>query len=328
MTAELRHIPRPAATAVLLVVACAAILGAVLTLDPAALARGALAGWLFSVSVCTGASVWLLIGALTGGGWLARAAPVLGVLARWTLAVALGGVGLVPLAPLLFPWWQGAAEPTLWFDVPFFALRGVAVLILGSVLGFVAMRPLPPALAALALTLYALAVSVAGADWVLSLDPRFVSTAFGAHLAVLQLALALAAVAVLSGGDGDIGGLLLACVLGVFYLAAMEYVVSWTGNLPHKAAWYLARQNGWGVGWLWLSFLVGIAGPFAALLSSRIRHSAAALRVIGGAMLVGGLAHLVWLVAPEGGAVGAMAVATVAAALSLALLFAGGRHER
>ncbi|PVA08896.1 hypothetical protein DC366_16485 [Pelagivirga sediminicola] len=320
--------PGPAAAALLLLAAAAAMIVAVLTLDPVALARGALAGWLFCLSVCTGASVWLLIGALTGGRWLVRAAPVLGVLARGTWAVALLGVALVPLAPLLFPWWEGETDPALWFDVPFFALRGAAVLILWSVLGFVAMRPLPPVLAALALTLYALAVSVASADWVLSLDPGFVSTAFGAHLAVLQLALALAAVAVLSGGDGDIGGLLLVCVLGVFYLAAMEYVVSWTGNLPHKAAWYLARQDGWGPGWLWLSFIVGIAGPFAALLSSRIRKSAAALRVIGGAMLVGGLAHLVWLLAPECGAVGMVAIATVAAALSLALLIAGGRHER
>ncbi|WCR11047.1 hypothetical protein JHW45_01125 [Paracoccus stylophorae] len=328
MIAEMHHDRRSPVWVWTLAASVAAILAGVLVLDAGALARGALTGWLFCLSVCTGAAVWLLIGSLTGGQWLALAAPVLTTLARWTWAVALCGVAFVAFGPVLFPWWQGGTEPALWFDTTFFALRGAGVLILWAVLGFVAARPLPPPVAALALTLHGLAVSVAGTDWVLSLDPGFVSTAFGAHLAVLQLALALAAVAALSGGNGDIGGLLLACVLGVFYLGAMEYVVSWSGNLPHKAAWYLARQDGWGLAWLWLSFLVGVALPFAALLSTRIRHDPAALRMIGSAMMVGGLAHLIWLVGPQGGMIGLMAVATTGAALSLAFLIAGGRHAR
>ncbi len=304
-----------------LALAVAVIFVVALFTDLRALAQGVLAAWLFCLSLSVGATAWLLIVALTGGRWLARAQPVLAGLSRLTWLAALAGLILLPATgPLLFPWWQGAAEPALWFGLPFFAARGIAILSLWSILGVAAARGLPPLAAALALVAHAVAVSVAGLDWVLSLDPGFVSTAFGAHFAVLQLALALAVVAATGSGDGDIGGLLIACVLGVFYLGAMEYVVSWTGNLPHKAAWYLARQGGRGLALLWLSFVLGVAGPFAVLLITRLRRSARYLRWVGGTMLAGGLAHLVWLVAP-GGVASAAAVALAGAGAAAALFY-------
>jgi hypothetical protein len=262
------------------------------------LALGGLAGWLLLLSLTVGAAVWLLIGALTGGRWLAAAAPVLAPLSGVTWLVALLGVLLVPLVPVLYPWWGQGAAPVAWFAPFSFAVRAVLVLVLWAAIGLLAPRALSPLVAGMLLTLHGLAVSVAGVDWVLALDPEFVSTAFGAHLGVLQLGLALALVALLLPRGGDIGGLMLACVLGVFYLGGMGYLVSWSGNLPHKAAWYLARQEGGGLALLWLSFAVGILGPFAVLLTARARRNALALRVAGVLMLAGGLLHLVWLVAP------------------------------
>lgn len=296
------------------------------------LALAWLVGWLFCLSITVGASVWLLIGSLTGGRWRHAAAPVLEPLSRSTWIVAVLGVPLISAAPLLYPWWAGAtgAGQALWLDPALFGLRALPILGLWSALGILAGRKTAPALASLGLILHGVAVSVASLDWLLSLDPSFVSTTFGAHLAIFQLGMAMAVVgfAGTGGRAGDIGGLMLACVLGVFYLGAMEYLVSWSGNLPDKAHWYLARQQGAGAALLWLSFGLGVLGPFLVLLSSRARRSAATLRWVGASIFAGGALHLVWLAAPGHFAgVALMTLALIAAAVAL-IMITGGRHER
>ena len=42
---------------------------------------------------------------------------------------------------------------------------------------------------------------------------------------------------------GDLGGLLIATLLGVVYLEFMTFVVAWYGDLPDKAAWFLKRAG-------------------------------------------------------------------------------------
>lgn len=309
-------LPRFPAIALLLLLAgagAAALVGALWGLH--ALMLGWLAAWLWALSLAVGAAGWLLIGALTGGRWCAAAAPVLAPLAASTWIAALAGALLAVAGPMLYPWWGQDTAPTLWLAPGVFGLRSALVLGLWSVMGLLASRGVSPVVAAAILTLHGVAVTIAGADWILSLDPAFGSTAFGAHLGVVQLALALALLAVAAPQGGDIGGLMLACVLGVFYLAAMEYLVSWSGNLPHKAAWYLARQAGGGA-LLWLSFGLGILLPFAVLLRSRWRQSAAARRAVGAMMLAAGLVHFVWLVAPghfAAAGLAALAIAMIAA---------------
>lgn len=320
---------RPLPTVLIVAVALGVAVLVAIMADARALALGGLAAWLFCLSVTVGASVWLLIGALTGGRWLEAAAPVLAPLSKATWIFALMGAAFILAAPVLYPWWTDGtgARQALWLDPALFGLRTAGVLALWSLMGLLATRGVTPLIAALLLCAHGLGVSIAGLDWLLSLDPAFGSTAFGAHLAVLQLGLALALVAVTGriGQRGDIGGLLLACVLGIFYLAAMEYLVRWAGNLPPKAAWYLARQDGIGLVLLWLSFGLGVLGPFAVLLSTRARRSVIALRWSGVAMLAGGGCHLVWLVAPDRFAASPIAVALVVAAGAAALLIWGRR---
>ena len=95
-----------------------------------------------------------------------------------------------------------------------------------------------------------LAVSVIAVGWMLSIDPQFSDSAFGAEIAVQQILVALAAIAVFQPrravaiADGDIGGLMLATALGAFYLGLMTFIVKWYGDQPVDAAWYLSRARG------------------------------------------------------------------------------------
>ena len=177
------------------------------------------------------------------------------------------------------------------------------VLALWAGLSRVARRAPGRAAAAAGLAVYALTISVAGVDWLLSLDPDFVSTDFGAQLAVTQIGAGLALPAALglapvAAARADWGGLLLACLLGAVYLAGMQFLVAWSGDLPRKAAWYLARNQGAGLALAWATFGLGALAPFAILLRTAWRGAERPLRLVGALMLAGGFGHLVWIVAP------------------------------
>lgn len=104
------------------------------------------------------------------------------------------------------------------------------VLALWSGLARIAARGLAPAVAALRLIGHGIDVSVAGLDWILSLDPGFDHTIMGAQLAVMQMTLAMAATLAWGmprAGNGDCGGLLLA---GAPVPFAVLLVTCWHGN--------------------------------------------------------------------------------------------------
>ena len=124
-----------------------------------------------------------------------------------------------------------------------------------------------------------------------------------------------------SDAAADLGGLLMATLLGTAYIDLMSFIVSWYGDLPDKAAWYLRRgQDGWN--WVILSaVLVGALVPIAMLLSTRLRANRQALRLVGGLILVGVILHVVWLMAPAfdpGAIVAALAALIALASLSIA----------
>ncbi len=288
-----------------------------------ALAAGWLAGWLFSLGLCVGASGWLMIHAVVGGRWIGAGGHVLALLAALTPFAALAGLPMLAVLPQLYPWWPGedAARGIFYLNADGFLIRGAIILTGWSVIGIIAAR-MGRGLAVAGLIFHGFAVSFAGLDWVLSRDPDFGSTTFGALLAVLQLALALNVAALALRQDepravADWGGLMLACVLGIFYFAAMQFIVSWSGNLPGKAAWYLARLAGAGQAVLILAFLAGAVIPFLALLPSRWRSNAALLRPIAASALTGGLLYLVWMCAPG------QHVLSLAVALAIVALLTG-----
>jgi hypothetical protein len=296
-----------------------------------ALAAGWLAGWLFCLSVTTGAALWFLIVALTGGEWIGAGARALAALAAATPLVALAGVLFLPAAPELYPWWQGPEAFSL--TPALFGIRLVAWLVIFSAIGVAAPRGLPRRAAALALVLYVPAISLAGTDWLLSRDPRFGTTLIGVNLAAVQLTLGLAAGAAagLKAAQRqavlDWGGLMLATVLGTGYLFAMQYLVLWTGNLPADAAWYETRAAGGGAGLRMLTFLPAGLLPFAGLLSTRQRGSSARLRLVGVAILTGGLAHFLWFAAPGVVAAASLAAVATVGLLALAALALSGRRR-
>ncbi|UFN46927.1 hypothetical protein LPC08_12890 [Roseomonas sp. OT10] len=316
--------------ALLLGLAATVVLGLWALLAPAAPAAGWLIGLAFWASVALGAVALLAVHALTGGRWGAALRPALA-------PAALGLPAFLPLLlPLLlglvalYPWASdpaAAAAPDvarLYLNPTGFRLRTLGAWGVWCLLGWALLRLRGGGrvlAGALGLVFHLGAVTLVALDWLLSLDPRFTSTAFGVAALVMQMMAALAWAALLRPARGrvvrDLAALLFAAVLGALYLGFVQYLVAWYGDLPDKARWFLHRG---GAGWLALqgaSFLLSALIPLAALLWPGTRRSPAALAGLGAATLAGFGLHLCWIVAP------AFGPAVLPAAL-LGLLAVGG----
>jgi hypothetical protein len=132
--------------------------------------------------------------------------------------------------------------------------------------------------AAIGLIVYVLSVSLAGVDWLESLEPDFHSSIYGLLFLSFSMLNGLAfaiAGGLLSrrriGSRKAYSALLLSMILIWAYLHAMQYLVIWSGNIPDEVTWYLKRtSHGWQVVLAVLA-LGQFVFPFFALLIERIR---------------------------------------------------------
>lgn len=125
---------------------------------------------------------------------------------------------------------------------------------------------------------YALTVSLAGIDWMESLEPEFHSSIYG--LLCIGFVLLNGTAFVIGAGllswrrigpSRGYSGLLLSVLLLWCYLHAMQYIVIWSGNIPKEVTWYLVRsEHGWQVALAAVAFGQFVF-PFFALLSARVR---------------------------------------------------------
>ena len=82
------------------------------------------------------------------------------------------------------------------------------------------------------------------------------------------------------------------------YLAFMQWIVVWAGDLPNDIGWYLRRgTGGWGI-LLWLVVLLQFALPFLAFLARAIKRSHRGLVWLATVVLAGHIVETVWRVRP------------------------------
>lgn len=310
----------------MIAIGCAALLALIVTgiFLPQAVLQGWLAAFVFWSGIAFGALVLGLIHRLTGGRWGDALAPVLTPL---TAMLPLALLAFVPIALGLreiFPWVTHTAEPAslarYYLNPLSFLLRAGVVLIgLGGLAVLLVAGRCSRLLAGLGLAFYALIIDPIAVDWILSLHPGFGSSAFGMEIAVQQMLSALAFAAVIgpersAATADDLGGLLIATLLGLFYLGLMGFVVAWYGDLPAKAEWFLARSQPAWVTVMTLIVVVGFVAPLGLLLLRRVRDSRNWLRLVGVLILVGVALHVAWLIGPALAprSLAAMAVAVIA----------------
>jgi hypothetical protein len=309
--------------------------------NPAQFFQSYLLGYVYWLAFAVGCLPLLGIDHLVEGRW--------GLVIRRWLEAGLRTIGVFALlfVPLLagitylYPWAQAEAvenasiaHKAAYLNIPFFVVRAIAYFLIWGVLAHYfnrwsaedevssdrRSRQKLQLFSGPAILCYALAITFASIDWVMSLEPLWFSTIYGILFMVGQTLTALAFVivvlttasrsgplsaAVQENDFHDLGNLLLAFISLWAYVSFSQYLIIWSGNLPEEVTWYHSRT---GVGWQWLAALLILfhfAVPFVLLLSRRSKKSLAILRRIAVSVLVARVLDIYWLIVPafrpEGG---------------------------
>lgn len=164
-----------------------------------------------------------------------------------------------------------------------------------------------------ALILFALSVTFASFDWLMSLDPHWFSTIFGVYffsgsmvgffafmslVSIAQRRAGLLTTVVNHEHQHDVGKLLFAFVAFWAYIGFSQYFLIWYGNLPEETGFYAHRLAG-----SWQAVTVTLAlghfvVPFFFLLPRTIKRNGTALAAGALWMLLMHALDLYWLVMP------------------------------
>ena len=168
-------------------------------------------------------------------------------------------------------------------------------------------------LSAPAILLFALTLTFAGIDFLMTLDPHWFSTIWGVYLFSGAMTSFLSFLALLlmwlqsSGGlkdvitkehYHDIGKFLFGFVFFFGYIGFSQYLLIWYANIPEETIFYAHRQEG-----AWTSFsLLLLFGhfliPFLGLLSRHVKRHKPALAFWAVWMLVMHFVDMYWIVMP------------------------------
>ena len=164
------------------------------------------------------------------------------------------------------------------------------------------------------LILYGFTITFAVIDWIMSIDPSWISTIFGLSFLIGQVLSALCFAIVVErilfnykpmsellkpAQVHDHGNFMLAFIMVWAYFSFSQWLIIWAGNLPEEITWYMRRLNGgWGYVGLCL-VLFHFAIPFIMLLSRPFKRDITRLVWLAAWIMVMRLVDLFWVIEPN-----------------------------
>jgi len=303
--------------------------------------RGYLLGFMDWLGVALGSMAILMIRHLTGGGW--------GMVIRRILGAAMRTVPL--LAVLFIPIIFGIHHLYIWarpldqvadkhlrdhladitktyLTTNGFIIRAIIYFAIWNLLSFLlsywskqADRAGAPdntdkfkAVAGPGLILYGFTISFAAIDWVMSLDPSWISTIFGLVILIGEVLSAMCFAVVVErilynyrpmsemlkpDFVHDHGKWILAFIMVWAYFSFSQWLIIWAGNLPTEITFYLKRlHGGWGQVGLFL-VIFHFAIPFAILLSRPFKRDIRKLVWLAVWIMCMRWVDLFWIIEPN-----------------------------
>ena len=164
------------------------------------------------------------------------------------------------------------------------------------------------------LILYGFTFTFAAIDWVMSIDPSWISTIFGLCILIGQVLSALCFAVVVERilfrykpmSDllkpeqvHDHGKFMLAFIMMWAYFSFSQWLIIWAGNLPEEITWYMRRLNG-GWGYIGLALaLFHFAVPFVILLSRPFKRDITRLVWLAIWLMIMRYVDLLWVIEPN-----------------------------
>jgi len=286
-----------------LVFAILAVLGAVL--QPEKFFSAYLLGYMAWLGLSLGSMAFLMLGHLTGGDWGQAVRRIFEAATRTVPLMILLFVPVILGMHHLYTWMRPEdiardkhlQDITRTYLTPGgFILRAAIYfsiwLILAKFLSrWSAEQDIPPerdtssrfrALSGPGLVLYGFTLAFASIDWIMSLNPHWISTIYGLIFLAGQCLSSICFVVVVSAilhrykpmseylkpnHIHDYGNLMLTLVMLWAYFAFSQWLIIWAGNLPEEISWFTRRLHG---GWQYVGLLLALfhfVVPFLFLLA-------------------------------------------------------------
>ena len=311
--------------------------------------RGYLLGFMAWLGVSLGSMAILMVRHLTGGGWGTVIRRILGASMRTLplLAILFIPMIIAVLQHRVYPWAMWTKSPDLVQD-PYihehlaknkfildsyltssgFIVRAIIYFVIWNVLSFLLSywsrqtdRAGAPdntqkfkAVAGPGIILYGFTITFAAIDWVMSLDPSWISTIFGLIILIGEVlsAMCFAVVVerILSNYKPmsemlkpdfvhDHGKWMLTFIMVWAYFSFSQWLIIWAGNLPTEITFYTKRLSfGWGKVGLFLA-LFHFAIPFAILLSRPFKRNIRKLVWLAIWLILMRWVDLFWIIEPN-----------------------------
>ena len=167
---------------------------------------------------------------------------------------------------------------------------------------------------AVCIIIFALSISFAGFDLIMSTDPAWFSTIFGVYIfagCVISIHALLTLSSMFLQRKGhlkgmvtvehyhDLGKMMMAFTIFWAYIAFSQYFLYWYANMPEETAWYLRRiGDEWGY-LSWFQLFGHFVIPFLGILSRHVKRNRKLLCFWAVYMLTVQAIDLYWLVAPN-----------------------------
>ncbi len=313
-------------------VVCLVVLLTGLLVSPAASWSGLLIAGVFALTVALGASLFAAVNAVTGARWCSTFDLVPAVVG-WTLLVPCLALALVFVGGLqvLYPWAQASVVEAshllqgkvAWLNSPFFLTRAAVLLVAFLALTRMLFRsggadptvaPTPKA-GVVFVVGFAICISVASWDWLMSLEPEWFSTMYGVYVFSGAFLGGIAAVTLMAValdrsdprvhmGEKqlhDIGKLLFGFATFWAYIWFCQYMLIWYANIPEETAYFARRlTNDWTM-LFWLNPVLNFIVPFVVLLSVRAKTHPRTIVEVARIVLLGRWLDTYLMVAPSVG---------------------------
>ncbi len=303
--------------------------------------RAYLIGFMAWLGVTLGSMAILMLRHLTKGAWGMVIRRILGAAMRCSPLMAVLFVPLLFGLPKLYIWArpldsikdnhlrEHLQEITKsYLSVNGFIIRAVVYFAIWNLLSFLltkwsAQQDHPPmrdnsgrfkALSGPGLILYGLTITFAAIDWVMSIDPSWISTIFGLSFLIGQVLSALCFAVVVERilfrykpmsellkpeQVHDHGKFMLAFIMVWAYFSFAQWLIIWAGNLPEEITWYMRRLNG---GWGYVGLLLVLfhfAVPFVLLISRSFKRDITRLVWLAVWLLLMRYVDLFWIIEPN-----------------------------
>src|ERR1700688_4662919 len=303
--------------------------------------RAYLLGFMCWLGVALGSMAILMIRHLTGGGWGTVIRRILGAAMRTLPLLAVLFIPVIFGIRRLYIWAQPLENiqdkylrehleqiTQTYLTVNGFIIRAAFYFAIWNLLSFLLSkwsketdRAGAPdnsgrfkAVSGPGLILYGFTISFAAIDWVMSLDPSWISTIFGLLILIGEVLSAMCFAVVVErilfnykpmsemltpDFVHDHGKWMLTFIMVWAYFSFSQWLIIWAGNLPAEITFYLKRlSNGWGSIGLFL-VLFHFAIPFALLLSRPFKRDIRKLVWLAVWMMLMRYLDLFWIIEPN-----------------------------